>query len=112
MTCDECVCIIFALIYTLKVLIYIGLCFSRISKWRALFCTLVASFSNLYVLSICNNNYFFSGEYLAIAVSFEHMSETTKNARAAMLGKTLNKAIERLLENQKSPGRKVCMSLN
>lgn len=49
-----------------------------------------------------------SGEYLAIAVSFEHMSETTKNARAAMLGKTLNKAIERLLENQKSPGRKVC----
>uniref|UniRef100_A0A7S3HB09 Isocitrate dehydrogenase (NADP(+)) n=1 Tax=Spumella elongata TaxID=89044 RepID=A0A7S3HB09_9STRA len=47
------------------------------------------------------------GEYLAIAVSFEHMSETTKNARAAMLGKTLNKAIERLLENQKSPGRKV-----
>jgi isocitrate dehydrogenase len=47
------------------------------------------------------------GEYLAIAVSFEHMAETTGNARAMTLSKTLNQAIERLLENRKSPGRKV-----
>lgn len=47
------------------------------------------------------------GEYLALAVSFEHLAETTKNARAEKLGRALNKAIERLLENRKSPGRKV-----
>jgi isocitrate dehydrogenase len=47
------------------------------------------------------------GEYLAVAVSFEHMAETTGNARAALLGKTLNMAISRLLQNRKSPGRKV-----
>lgn len=47
------------------------------------------------------------GEYLAMAVSLEHMAETTGNKRAAALGKALNQAIERLLENRKSPGRKV-----
>jgi len=47
------------------------------------------------------------GEYLALAVSLEHLAETTKNARALKLGQTLNQAIERLLENRKSPGRKV-----
>ena len=47
------------------------------------------------------------GEYLAVAVSFEHMAESTGNKQAANLGTTLNKAIERLLENRKSPGRKV-----
>jgi isocitrate dehydrogenase len=47
------------------------------------------------------------GEYLAIAVSLEHMGETTHNERATKLSKTLNQAIERLLENRKSPGRKV-----
>jgi len=47
------------------------------------------------------------GEYLAVAVSFEHLSETTKNDLAGKLGRSLNKAIERLLENRKSPGRKV-----
>jgi monomeric isocitrate dehydrogenase len=47
------------------------------------------------------------GEYLALAVSLEHLGETQKNQRALTLGSTLNKAIERLLENRKSPGRKV-----
>lgn len=47
------------------------------------------------------------GEYLALAVSLEHLAETTKNDRAAKLGQTLNQAIERLLNNRKSPGRKV-----
>lgn len=47
------------------------------------------------------------GEYLAIAVSFEHLAETTGNKKALLLGKSLNQAIERLLENRKSPGRKV-----
>eukprot|EP00392_Amoebophrya_sp_AT5.2_P019146 g19880.t1 len=47
------------------------------------------------------------GEYLAMAVSLEHMGETTNNERAKLLAKTLNLAIGRLLENRKSPSRKV-----
>lgn len=47
------------------------------------------------------------GEYLATAVSFQHLGETTGNERAMKLGNALNNAIERLLENRKSPGRKV-----
>ena len=47
------------------------------------------------------------GEYLALAVSFEHLAEKTGNKRALTLSKTLNQAIERLLDNRKSPGRKV-----
>eukprot|EP01039_Chlorochromonas_danica_P004674 gene4674-5121_t len=47
------------------------------------------------------------GEYLAIAVSFEHLADVDKNSRALALSESLNQAIERLLENRKSPGRKV-----
>ena len=47
------------------------------------------------------------GEYLAIAVSLEHLGESSGNKKAAELGKGLNKAIERLLENRKSPSRRV-----
>jgi isocitrate dehydrogenase len=47
------------------------------------------------------------GEYLAMAVSLEHMAQTTGNARAKTLGDSLNNAIGRLLENRKSPSRKV-----
>mmetsp|Transcript_516 Transcript_516/g.1050 ORF Transcript_516/g.1050 Transcript_516/m.1050 type:complete len:409 (-) Transcript_516:117-1343(-) len=47
------------------------------------------------------------GEYLAIAVAFEHMGASTGNQHATNLGTALNQAIERLLENRKSPGRKV-----
>lgn len=47
------------------------------------------------------------GEFLAIAVSLEHTSEVASNARAGVLAKTLDKATERLLENGKSPSRRV-----
>jgi len=47
------------------------------------------------------------GEFLAIAVSLEHLSESTGNSRAAILGNALDKATESLLSNGKSPSRKV-----
>lgn len=47
------------------------------------------------------------GEYLAVAVSLEHLGETTNNVRAKKLGNALNQAISRLLDNRKSPGRRV-----
>jgi len=47
------------------------------------------------------------GEYLAIAVSLEHLCETTGNKKAGLLSKALNQAIERILVNRKSPSRKV-----
>jgi len=47
------------------------------------------------------------GEYLAVAVSLEHMGATTGNQRAMNLSKALNSAIGRLLTNRKSPSRKV-----
>jgi isocitrate dehydrogenase len=47
------------------------------------------------------------GEYLATAVSLEHMGQTTGNERATKLANALNSAVGRLLQNRKSPGRKV-----
>ena len=47
------------------------------------------------------------GEFLALAVSLEHLSETSDNKAAAILGDTLNDATEELLNNRKSPSRKV-----
>ena len=47
------------------------------------------------------------GEFLALAVSLEHLAETTGNAKAAVLGKTLDSATEQLLNTGKSPSRKV-----
>ncbi len=47
------------------------------------------------------------GEFLAIAVSFEHLSEVTGNARAKILGETLDRATGRLLDENKGPARKV-----
>lgn len=47
------------------------------------------------------------GEFLAIAVSLEHLAEVDNNARARLLGETLDKATESLLLNGKSPLRKV-----
>jgi isocitrate dehydrogenase len=47
------------------------------------------------------------GEYLAVAVSLEHLGRTQNNDRASKLANALNQAISRLLENRKSPGRKV-----
>ena len=47
------------------------------------------------------------GEFLALAVSFEFLGDKTGNARAALLGRTLDMATGRLLEQNKSPARKV-----
>ena len=47
------------------------------------------------------------GEFLALAVSLELLADRTGNARAAMLGRTLDAATGTLLENGKSPSRKV-----
>ncbi|KJD33147.1 isocitrate dehydrogenase [Tamlana nanhaiensis] len=46
------------------------------------------------------------GEFLALAVSLEHFSEVNDNAKAKVLGKTLDDATEKLLENKKGPSRK------
>jgi isocitrate dehydrogenase len=47
------------------------------------------------------------GEFLALAVSLEHMASSTDNERARILGETLDKATGRFLEENKSPSRKV-----
>ena len=47
------------------------------------------------------------GEFLALAASLEHLSKRTKNEKASVLAKALDKATERYLENNKSPSRKV-----
>ncbi len=47
------------------------------------------------------------GEFLALAVSLEHLAEVDNNARAKLLGECLDKATETLLLNGKSPSRKV-----
>jgi len=47
------------------------------------------------------------GEFLALSVSFEFLGEKTDNARATLLGKTLDEATARVLEEGRSPSRKV-----
>ncbi|MAP54058.1 NADP-dependent isocitrate dehydrogenase [Altibacter sp.] len=47
------------------------------------------------------------GEFLAIAVSLEHLGNTFGNERALLLSETLDDATEKLLENKKGPSRKV-----
>ena len=47
------------------------------------------------------------GEFLALAVSLEHMASTTDNPKAKVLGETLDRATGRLLEEDKSPSRKL-----
>src|SRR5206468_5937878 len=47
------------------------------------------------------------GEFLALAVSLEHLSEKTGNARAKILADALDKATEKLLDTNKSPSPKV-----
>ncbi|MDO4997358.1 MAG: NADP-dependent isocitrate dehydrogenase [Neisseria sp.] len=46
------------------------------------------------------------GEFLALAVSFEHLAQKTGNAKAQVLADTLDAATEQLLLNDKSPKRK------
>jgi isocitrate dehydrogenase len=47
------------------------------------------------------------GEFLALAVSFEFLADATDNQRAAVLGKALDTATGQLLENGKTPSRRV-----
>jgi isocitrate dehydrogenase len=47
------------------------------------------------------------GEFSALAASLEHIATTQKNAKAAVLAETLDQAIGKFLENNKSPARKV-----
>ncbi|MFN3999532.1 NADP-dependent isocitrate dehydrogenase [Algoriphagus sp.] len=47
------------------------------------------------------------GEFLALAVSLEHLGQTFHNPEALLLGQTLDKATGKWLENDKSPARVV-----
>ena len=47
------------------------------------------------------------GEFCALAASLEFLSETQNNSKALVLANALNQAIEKLLDNNKSPSRKV-----
>ncbi|AJC59781.1 isocitrate dehydrogenase [Streptomyces sp. 769] len=47
------------------------------------------------------------GEFLALAVSFEHLATTTDNTRAKVLADTLDRATGSFLNENKSPSRKL-----
>jgi len=47
------------------------------------------------------------GEFLALAVSLEHLSDKENNPKAKVLANTLDNATSRFLNNDKSPSRKV-----
>jgi len=47
------------------------------------------------------------GEFLALAVSLEHLANTFNNAKAQVLADTLDAATGKFLDNDKSPARKV-----
>ncbi|MBL8931069.1 MAG: NADP-dependent isocitrate dehydrogenase [Kineosporiaceae bacterium] len=47
------------------------------------------------------------GEFLALAVSFEHLAQVSGNARAQVLADTLDRATGTLLNENKSPARRV-----
>src|SRR5690606_27410626 len=47
------------------------------------------------------------GEFLALAVSLEHLGQTQGNTKALVLAEALDAATEKFLANDKSPARKV-----
>ncbi len=47
------------------------------------------------------------GEFLALAVSLDHLGEKYNNPKALVLGEALDDATEQLLDNKKGPSRKV-----
>lgn len=47
------------------------------------------------------------GEFLALACSLDHLGTKDNNAKATILGRTLDEATAKFLENKKSPSRKV-----
>ena len=46
------------------------------------------------------------GEFLALAVSLEHLGDTNNNTKAKVLAETLDDATDKLLDNKKGPSRK------
>ena len=47
------------------------------------------------------------GEFLALAVSLEHLGTTTNNEKALVLAETLDEATDKFLDENRSPSRKV-----
>ena len=47
------------------------------------------------------------GEFLALAVSLEHLGQTNNNNEALVLAEALDNATDKFLDNKKSPSRKV-----
>ncbi|MFO7831773.1 MAG: NADP-dependent isocitrate dehydrogenase [Desulfuromonadaceae bacterium] len=47
------------------------------------------------------------GEFCALAPSLEHLSKVFNNDKAGLLAETLDQAIEKFLDNEKNPSRKV-----
>ncbi|MCH9807857.1 MAG: NADP-dependent isocitrate dehydrogenase [Alphaproteobacteria bacterium] len=47
------------------------------------------------------------GEFCALGASLEHLEQATGNKKAAILGRALDTATEKLLDNRQSPSRKV-----
>jgi len=47
------------------------------------------------------------GEFLALSVALEHLGEKYDNAQAVLMGETVDQATAKLLEENKSPSRKV-----
>ena len=47
------------------------------------------------------------GEFCALGASLEHLAETKNNSKAGVLAAALDKSIEKLLDTNKSPSRKV-----
>jgi len=47
------------------------------------------------------------GEFCALGASLEHLANQTGNKKAAVIGKALDQATEKLLDNNQSPSRKV-----
>ncbi len=63
-----------------------------------------------HVQQLVNENYLrwdSLGEFLALTVSIEEVAQKTGNLKAQILADTLDRATEKLLENNKSPARKV-----
>jgi isocitrate dehydrogenase len=49
----------------------------------------------------------FSGEFLALGASLEHLGQSLNNSKAIVLSETLDQANDAFLRNDKSPARKV-----
>ncbi|MEW1720539.1 NADP-dependent isocitrate dehydrogenase [Streptomyces sp. NPDC093109] len=63
-----------------------------------------------HVQQLVNENYLrwdSLGEFFALAASFEHLAQTTDNARAQVLADTLDRATGTFLNEDKSPSRRV-----